>query len=90
VRDPNRVADLKGLLISNREMSPKTNNTMGDDLYGNYLREYAKCFNRLLSAAFWVDPYAVRLTMEQILHFDFKGQRESGFTCRWSPALADH
>jgi hypothetical protein len=27
---------------------------MGDDFYGNYQREYTKCFNRLLLPAFWV------------------------------------
>jgi hypothetical protein len=47
---------------------------MGDDFYGNYQREYAKCFNRLLSTRV-LGPNAVTLTMEQILHFDFKGTK---------------
>ena len=29
-----------------REMSPKTNKTMGDDFYRNYQRENTKCSNR--------------------------------------------
>jgi hypothetical protein len=62
---------------------------MGDDLYGNYQREHTKCFNGLLSARV-LGPYAVRLTMEQILHFDFKGPPKSVFTCWWPHPRADH
>jgi hypothetical protein len=62
---------------------------MGDDFYGNYQREYTKCFNGLLSTRV-LGPYAVTLTMEQILHFDFKGPPKSVFTARWLPALDDH
>jgi hypothetical protein len=51
---------------------------MGDDFYRSYQREYTKCFNRLLSARILGRSFAVRLTMEQILHFDFKGPSKVG------------
>jgi hypothetical protein len=61
---------------------------MGDDFYGNYQRKHTKCFSGLLSARV-LGPYAVTFTMEQILHFDFKGTKVGLY---WSlrHSRADH